>query len=214
MPLGLRRVQIRDHQALTKPAIIVYPSGTEVSFGELEARANRLAHYFRRIGLRAGDTVAIVMENNEHIHAVTWAARRSGLYYVPINTHLTAAEAGYILTNSKASAIIGSRAMAPLCRALEPYLSDVTPERRLLADAGADGWVRYPDCVATEATTPITDEREGDLLQYSSGTTGRPKGIRRALTGDSPSDAPNMLSPLLNALGISENSVYLSPAPL
>ncbi|WP_029116552.1 fatty-acid--CoA ligase FadD4 [Mycobacterium sp. URHB0044] len=207
-------MQIRDHQRLSKPAIVVYPSGTAVGFGELEARANQLAHYFRRIGLHAGDTVAIVMENNEHIHPVAWAARRSGMYYVPINTHLTAAEAGYILTNAKANAVVGSLAMEPLCRALEPYLSDMAPERRLLADVDAAGWVRYPDCVAAEPTTPIADETEGDLLQYSSGTTGRPKGIRRALTGHSPSEAPNLLSPLLGALGISASSVYLSPAPL
>ena len=67
----------------------------------MEARANRLAHYFRQAGLREGDAVAILMENNEHIHAVMWAARRSGLYYVPINTHLTAAEAAYIIDNSR-----------------------------------------------------------------------------------------------------------------
>lgn len=67
-------MQIRDHQALAKPAIVLYRSGTEVGFGELEARANQLARYFWRIDLRTGDTVAIVMENNEHIHAV--AAQR------------------------------------------------------------------------------------------------------------------------------------------
>ncbi len=94
-----------------KPAVIMYPSGTTVTFGELEARANRLAHFFRRNGLREGDAVAILMENNEHYHAVMWAARRSGLYYVPINTHLTAAEAAYIIDNSSARAIIGSAAL-------------------------------------------------------------------------------------------------------
>ena len=86
-------MQIREHTSgqggANKPAIILHPSGTVISFDELEARANRLAHYFRQAGLVEGDAVAILMENNEHIHAVMWAARRSGLYYVPINTHLT-----------------------------------------------------------------------------------------------------------------------------
>jgi long-chain acyl-CoA synthetase len=104
-------MQIRGHLGVDKPAIIMHPSGTVVTFDELEARANRLAHFFRRQGLTEGDVVAILMENNEHIHAVMWAARRSGLYYVPINTHLTAAEAAYILENSGASAIVGSAAM-------------------------------------------------------------------------------------------------------
>ena len=72
----------------------MYPSGTVVTFDELEARANRLAHLFRKRGLVEGDAVAILMENNEHIHAVMWAARRSGLYYVPINTHLTRRRGG------------------------------------------------------------------------------------------------------------------------
>lgn len=85
-----RRMQIRPYIGADKPAVILYPSGTVISFDELEARANRLAHWFRQAGLREDDVVAILMENNEHVHAVMWAARRSGLYYVPINTHLTA----------------------------------------------------------------------------------------------------------------------------
>ncbi|HET7741507.1 MAG TPA: AMP-binding protein, partial [Mycobacterium sp.] len=117
-------MQIRDTAAATpdKPAIILYPSGTVVTFGELEARANRLAHHFRAAGLVEGDTVAILMENNEHIHAVMWAARRSGLYYVPINTHLTAAEAAYIVDNSAAKAIIGSEALQPVLEELAEHL--------------------------------------------------------------------------------------------
>ncbi len=105
-------MQIREHAQAhpDKPAVIMYPSGTTVTFGEMEARANRLAHFFREHGLREGDAVAILMENNEHYHAVMWAARRSGLYYVPINTHLTAAEAAYIIDNSSAKAIVGSAA--------------------------------------------------------------------------------------------------------
>jgi len=112
-------MQIREHAQVTpdKPAVIMYPSGITVSFGELEARANRLAHLFRQAGLREGDAVAILLENNEHYHTVMWAARRAGLYYVPINTHLTAAEAAYIIDNSSAKAIIGSAALRPV---LEP----------------------------------------------------------------------------------------------
>ena len=102
-------MQIRDWVSATNPAIVLHPSGIEVSFAELEARANRLAHYLRKAGLREGDTIAVLMENNQHIHAMMWAARRSGLYYALINTHLTPAEAAYIVDNSGAKAIIGSR---------------------------------------------------------------------------------------------------------
>lgn len=207
-------MQIREHFSVANPAIIVYPSGTALGFSDLEARANRLAHYFRRAGLREGDTVAVVMENNQHMHAVMWAARRAGLYYVPVNTHLTPAEAGYIVTNSGAKGVIGSHDMREMCVALIEYLPDVPTDLRLIADADLDGWRRYPECVAAESTTAIDDECEGDLLQYSSGTTGRPKGIRRELPHVSPADAPNILTPLLTTLGITGDSVYLSPAPL
>ena len=111
-------MQIREHLGSDKPAIVLYPSGTVVTFDQLEARANQLAHYFRSRGLREGDVVAILLENNEHMHVVMWAARRSGLYYVPINTHLTSAEAAYIIDNSGASAIIGSDALRDTCRGL------------------------------------------------------------------------------------------------
>src|SRR5271166_4488890 len=119
-------MQIRPHTSretgADKPAVILHPSGTVITFDELEARANRLAHAFRQAGLREGDTVAILMENNEHIHAIMWAARRSGLYYVPINTHLTAAEAAYIVDNSGASAIVGSAALRKTCENLAEHL--------------------------------------------------------------------------------------------
>lgn len=207
-------MQIREHINSGKPAVILAQAGTVIDFGELEERANRLAHHWRTAGLREGDTVAVIMENNEHVHAVMWAARRSGLYYALINTHLTAAEAAYIVENSGAKAVIGSRAMRPVCEALVDHLPDGLPELLLIADDDLPGWQRYPECVAGRPSTSILDEREGDLLQYSSGTTGRPKGIRRELPHLSPADAPNILMPLMAAVGITGESVYLSPAPL
>ncbi|MGD1239646.1 fatty-acid--CoA ligase FadD4 [Mycobacterium seoulense] len=210
-------MQIREHCGADKPAVILHPSGTVVTFDELEARANRLAHYFRRHGLAEGDAVAILMENNEHMHAVMWAARRSGLYYVPINTHLTPAEAAYIVENSAAKAIIGSAALRKTCENLGEHLPGGLPGLLLIAsekgEADLEGWARYPECVAGERDTPIADEREGDLLQYSSGTTGRPKGIKRELPHVPPAEAPGMMSALVG-FWMNPDSVYLSPAPL
>ena len=206
-------MQIRPHIGANKPAVILHPSGTVVTFDDLEARANRLAHRFRRAGLREGDTVAILMENNEHIHAVMWGARRSGLYYVPINTHLTPAEAAYIIDNSSAKAIVGSAALRETCESLAEHLPGGLPGLLVIADADLPGWERYPECVADQPDTPIDDEIEGDLLQYSSGTTGRPKGIKRELPHAPPADAPGMMSALVG-FWMKPDSVYLSPAPL
>jgi fatty-acyl-CoA synthase len=207
-------LQIRDYVQSGKPAVILASAGTVIGFAELEERANRLAHFWRAAGLREGDTIAAILENNEHVHAVMWAARRSGLYYAMINTHLTAAEAAYIVANSGAGAVIGSRATRAVCEGLAEHLGDDLPKLLLIADDDLDGWKRYPECVADQPSTPIPDEIEGDLLQYSSGTTGRPKGIRRELPHLTPAEAPNMLMPLLTAVGVSGESVYLSPAPL
>ena len=206
-------MQIREHVGAGKPAIILHPSGTVITFDDLERRANRLAHYFRSRGRREGDVVAILMENNEHVHGLMWAARRSGLYYVPINTHLTAPEAAYIIENSGASAIVGSAALRKTCENLADYLPNGLPNLLMIADDDLDGWQRYPECVADQPDTAIEDEREGDLLQYSSGTTGRPKGIKRELPHVSPAKAPGMMSALVS-VWMDPESVYLSPAPL
>jgi long-chain acyl-CoA synthetase len=207
-------MQIRQYVQSAKPALILHPSGVVIGFAELEQRANRLAHYFREAGLREGDTVAAILENNEHVHSVMWAARRSGLYYALINTQLTAAEAAYIVDNSGAKAVIGSWAMRMVCERLADHLPNGLPKVLMMADDELDGWLRYPECVSGQPATPISDEREGDLLQYSSGTTGRPKGIRRELPHLPPDEAPNILMPLMNGVGITSKAIYLSPAPL
>ena len=199
-------MQLRDHIGSTKTAVVLHPSATVVSFAELDARANQLAHFLRRVGLGAGDTVAILMENNEHVHAAMWAARRSGLYYTVINTHLTAPEAAYIVADSGAKAVISSHAMRSVCA----QLPVATLAAAVLADGDLDGWQRYPDCVTAEAATPIADESDGLLLQYSAGSTGRPKGIRRPLS----SARPTLSTPVFEALGVTGDSVYLSPAPV
>ncbi|MDZ7883343.1 MAG: fatty-acid--CoA ligase FadD4 [Mycobacterium sp.] len=207
-------MQIRETAVATpdKPAVILYPSGTVVTFGEMEARANQLAHYFREHALVEGDAVAILIENNEHMHTVMWAARRSGLYYVPINTHLTAAEAAYIIDNSAAKAIVGSAALRPVLEGLAEHLPNGLPAV-LLTTGDLDGWAKYPDAVADLPTTPIADEWDGDLLQYSSGTTGRPKGIKRDLPHLPPSETPGLMAALVS-FWMNPEAIYLSPAPL
>nr|WP_082993035.1 fatty-acid--CoA ligase FadD4 [Mycobacterium sp. 1245111.1] len=205
-------MQLRDHAASSKPAVILYHSGVKVSFADLEASANRLAQFLRHTGLVAGDSIAVLMENNEHIHAAMWAAKRSGLYYTLVNTHLSVSEIAYIVDDSSAKAIISSRGMRDVCGQLAEQLPAGLPFVALIADDELAGWERYPACVAGEPSTPIDHECDGQLLQYSAGSTGRPKGIRRPL--EPPRAGLSSLStPVFEALGVTEGSVYLSPAP-
>jgi fatty-acyl-CoA synthase len=96
---------------------------------------------------------------------------------------------------------------------LDAELPGGLPAILLVADGDLDGWQRYPECVAGQPVTPIDDEIEGDLLQYSSGTTGRPKGIKRELPHLPPSEVPGLMSALIG-FWMHPDAVYLSPAPL
>ncbi|WP_433632545.1 acyl-CoA synthetase [Nocardia sp. CA-120079] len=197
-----------------QPAVVVEPSGQVVTYGELEARSNQAAHLFRDRGLTAGSCVAILADNRAEYFELVWGAQRAGLYYVGINTHLTDDEAAYILRDSGAQLVVASDALAPLADALldDPALA---PCGRLMIGTPHDGWESYEQQRASRPHTPIPDESEGDFLLYSSGTTGRPKGIRRPLSGlplGSHPDVPGRW--LRELLDFAPGDVYLSPAPL
>ena len=207
-------MQIREHLGTGKPAIILYPTGTVVTFDDLEARANRLAHYFRAQGLREGDVVAILMENNEHFHAVMWAARRSGLYYVPINTHLTSAEAAYIIDNSGAKAIIGSAALRKTCarpgrRAAVGSSRRAADRRRRPGRLGALPGMR---CRSTRYPhrRRVGGRSAAVLVGHHGPAEGHQAGAART---SPPSEAPGMMSALVG-FWMHPDAVYLSPAPL
>ena len=164
-----------------RPAVVMGGSAETVTFRELDARSSSLARLFRARGLERGATIAILLENHPRFLEVAWAAQRSGLYYTAINWHLTTDEAAYIVRDCGAAALVSSRHLAPLATSL---IADAVPDvrHRLMVD-GADGpWESYEEAIAAESSDPIPDECEGDFMLYSSGTTGRPKGIQRPLT--------------------------------
>ena len=200
-------------QGPDRPAIVMGLSGERVSFAELEHRSARLARVFRDGGLRPGGSIAIMMENNRLYLEVAWAAQRSGLYYTAMNSHLRPAEVQYILDDCGASALVGSEAMAEVVAGLD--LSRIPV--RICAAGDLPGFRCYEDAIAEVAPEPLSDECEGREMLYSSGTTGRPKGVRKPLPltplGD-PASPPTQIAGIIAGHGVAQGSVYLSPAPL
>ncbi|MFI7699823.1 AMP-binding protein [Nonomuraea sp. NPDC049480] len=195
-----------------KPAVIMAGSGRIITYRELDEESNRLAHLFRAAGLRPGDHIAFMLANHPLFLAVAWAAHRSGLYYTPISSRLQTAELAYIVENCGARAFVSSADLAGVATSI----IDATPgvELRLMIDGTAGGFTSYEQAVAGRPVTPVDDECAGADMLYSSGTTGRPKGVKLAAT-HGPLTEPGMLLKLVEALFTpSGDSVYLSPAPL
>ena len=195
-----------------KTALIMAASGESLTYGELDQRSNRLAQLFAASGLGFGDHVAIFMENNLRYLEVLWAAQRSGLYYTAINSHFNADEVAYILEDCGARLLVTSNGRAEVAAGLLGRSPGVT--RRLMVDGAIDGYESYEDAVASFPATPIAEELEGHAMLYSSGTTGRPKGIRYELAREPIGNAPFAVDMFKALWGFTEDDVFLSPAPM
>ncbi|MEV4114475.1 acyl-CoA synthetase [Nonomuraea sp. NPDC049695] len=195
-----------------KPAVIMAGSGRIITYRELDEESNRLAHLFRAAGLRPGDHIAFMLPNHPLFLTVAWAALRSGLYYTPISSRLQTDELAYIVNNCGARAFVSSADLAPVAGSISAAAPGV--EVRLMLDGVAEGFEPYEEAVAEQPATPVDDECMGADMLYSSGTTGRPKGVKIPST-HGPLTEPGALLRLIQALfAPSPESVYLSPAPL
>ena len=204
---------LADHARQTpdKPAMVSADTGTVVTYGQLNERSNRLAQFFRDQGLRRGDHICILMENNLAFMDGVWAAFRSGLYVTTINRYLPPDETAYIVGDCGAKAIITSFAKREAAEAL----ADLMPNcpLRLMVDGVIAGWQSYEAALANSSPEPLPEEWMGDSMLYSSGTTGRPKGILRPLP-DMTTAQGFTTRQAVNRYGLTPDSVYLSPAPL
>lgn len=195
-----------------KLAVVGVTSGVGTTFAELDARSAALAGFLRAQGLAEGDAVAVFMENHPAYFEVTWAALRSGLYLITVSRHATADDAAYVIRDSGAKAVVSSSALADTAAA---SVAD-TPQCavRLMLGPPAPGWLDYAQTVSSAEPLPVAHERKGDHMPYSSGTTGRPKGIRRAFEPGAPSEGFAGFAPAQQLYGFDLDTVYLSPAPL
>ena len=195
-----------------KPAVVMAGTGETVTYRQLDERSIRLARVWRDAGLQRGSHVALVADNHPRYFEVYWAAIRSGLYLTAVNRYLSADEAAYIVNDCGAEAIVVSSAVSQLAQDLVPLL-DGCPLRHAFGGP-VEGYESYEDAVAAVTADPLDDQPVGATMLYSSGTTGRPKGIKRPLPErqiDEPDPTGRGVS---GAFGMSADTVYLSPAPL
>ncbi len=197
-----------------RAAFIMASTGETVTYAELEARSNRLAHLLREQGLERLDHFSMFMENNNRFIEACAAGERTGLYYTCVNSYLKAEELTYILNNSESKLLITSVSRLEVAREALKSCPGVT--LCLVVDStGEDALCKdYANAVAAFPATPIADESLGTPMLYSSGTTGRPKGIVRPLP-DGPPSEPLPIFHFLNKLWrYRADMIYLSPAPL
>ena len=193
------------------PALIVV-DGATVTYGELFERSQHVAALLHRAGLRRGDGVALVLPNRPEFFEITWGCQLSGLYYSAVNTHFTVDEVAYVLSDSEAKAVFIDESMAELAE----HLLQNNPGIAVYISVGAalPGWRSYGDALSSAGEAPPISD--GSEMLYSSGTTGRPKAVRRPLPTDGGGSwAQKVLEYSLGQrYDMTSSSVYLSPAPL
>ena len=174
---ALQGMQLAVWAALQPDAVcVVDPDGAEHSFAAVNANANRLVRLLRARGLAAGDSVALVCSNRVEFVEALAATLRAGLRLTPVNWHLSAHEIAYIVRDCEARAVIGEARVAAL-----PAVLGQCPEVTVkLAVGGAvEGFEAYPAAIAPFDGADIEDPVLGNGMMYTSGTTGRPKGVHR-----------------------------------
>ena len=197
-----------DHLAL------VDPDGAEVSAGDLLARVNRLSHGLRQAGLRPGDAVAAVLANGAPMIELYLAVLQSGLYLVPVNHHLVAPEIAYIVGDCDAKMLVADERFGEACVAAAEEVG--VPKEARFAVGGIAGFASYEDLLADRPATPPGERTTGMVMNYTSGTTGKPKGVRRSLPGAAPEAVGVGLGGLLLLFGVQplDQNVHICGSPL
>ncbi|MCT2557741.1 acyl-CoA synthetase [Tsuneonella sp. YG55] len=194
------------------PAVIMAGSGETMTFGEMDRAANRFAHLLRSRGLGAGDAFAVLLENRPEFYTVIWGSQRAGTILIPVSTRLTAPEIAYILSDGEAKLLVTSTRYTDVLGTIRDRCPDLDV---LVMDEG--GEADFAAALSAQPAEPIADQSAGLTMLYSSGTTGRPKGVRPRPPEDPSPTAPVALMGLAvmgAGMPADGSMVYLSPAPL
>ncbi|MFM8867408.1 MAG: AMP-binding protein [Ilumatobacteraceae bacterium] len=193
-------------------AIIEAETGRSVTRGELAAMTHQLVHALRRRGVEANDVVAAVMDNRIESVTVFLAAMQAGLYFVPINYHLTDAEIAYIVEDSETKALFTTPEYA--AKTLKAAQSAGVATDSLFCTESTPGFVNFADALAAEPSSEPDGRAMGLMMTYTSGTTGKPKGIKRPASGANPDDVGMLWSHPFKIFGIGEEyQVQLIQSP-
>src|SRR5580693_1877127 len=200
-------------EAPDRIAAVMTGTGETLSYGELEQRSVQLAHVLHEAGLRPGDVVALLTENSLRAFEVYWAALRSGLYITAVNFRLKPYEVAYIVNDCGATALIVSAEQAATAEAITSVTAEV--KLRLAYGGPVIGHGSYEETIAVAPAVPFGDQPHGATMLYSSGTTGRPKGVRPPLPGIQVAEPGEGLVTLASQFfGVNAETVYLSPGPI
>lgn len=191
---------------------VIMGNGDVVTYRQLDERSNQCAQAFASVGLRRNDAVALFMTNCPDYFYAAWGAQRSGLYYTPISTHLSAAEAAYIVCNCEAQVVVVSHALHEVAARIRRDSPGV--RRWLMVGGTAPGFESFEALLQGFPVTPVAPEREGCVMLYSSGTTGYPKGIKNPNPERALGDPGPLVTGIMASFGMNADTVYLSPAPL
>jgi len=183
-----------------------------ITYGELEETSNQIAHLFRNLGLRRGDHVALCLENHWAFLCISWAAYRAGLYFTAISYRLQSDEVEFIVNDCGARVLITSNLLVDTFARFKNKL--VNNPICYMLDGAADGALSLEDIISELPIIPIKDQSYGQSMLYSSGTTGKPKGVKKPLIETPWGEEVPGFVPARDRYQFDTHSIYLSPAPL
>jgi long-chain acyl-CoA synthetase len=210
-PLGFWKIAETSPEHLA----LVDPDEREISAGELLASCNQLVHGLRALGLQPGDAIAMLLPNGAEVFELFLAVGQAGFYLIPVNWHLVGPEIAYIVQDCEAKVFVAHARFAESATAAADEI-EFPAEGRFVVGGDIDGFRAYETLKDGQPTSTPTDRQMGLVMNYTSGTTGRPKGVRRRLPGVDPETGGGTFGGMLYLFGLPpfDDNVHIVGSPL